>query len=420
MIMKRSHIQIYLHIKTGMERRNLRKRRYFGGSKSHFSVAVIVCICLTNCHPLLPLVAAVENNNTPLNRYGHQMIYLEDQDEVFMWGGNVQYLSGHTLNQTWFYNPNTKEWREIETDIAPEARINPGMTYDAKLGVIWLFGGMSTQTYTVLGDTWLFNLSQGVWHQLSPLNSPINRSDACLFYDTLLEKPILFGGYTDLTMNSNDMWSFSYKNNTWETINLTTAPLPVYGHRMAYWEQTQEAILIGGRFSGSVHDQQWKYTSDNQSWQQISADLPLPDCYWTSFSMNSDNGDLFVFGGRNDVVSDGTLRDLWHFNNSEVEWNQYSPHAELSGRILGAMVYLPLKESLLLYGGLNTTNGIGIDGLWEFSLKTLTWEQVVPPYQPSNSSRISGFPFTFNFGIASIVLMMVFMRRKNEISLRVR
>ena len=127
--------------------------------------------------------------------------------QVVMFGG----LADVNPNNTWTYDGVT--WTEQSPAVQPPLVYAASAAFDPGLQGVVLFGGGSGGEDQ--NTTWLWDQVGATWTHLSTPQSPPAREGAGMTYDATLHHVILFGG-----QNNN-----VYLNDTWQ-LNSTSAPTP--------------------------------------------------------------------------------------------------------------------------------------------------------------------------------------------------
>jgi hypothetical protein len=110
---------------------------------------------------------------------------------------------------TWIWDKNG--WNKpslLSLVLEPPLRGNSMMANDSATGKSLLFGGIKTENNlsTFFDDTWLFDGKS--WSEVKSSLRPPGRWGHVIFFDTKLQKFILFGGYDGKTA-LNDLWEIS-------------------------------------------------------------------------------------------------------------------------------------------------------------------------------------------------------------------
>ena len=127
--------------------------------------------------------------------------------QVVMFGG----IADVNPNNIWTYDGTT--WTLESPAVQPPLVRAPSAAFDPVLEGVILFGGRSGGVDQ--NTTWLWDQAGATWVELSPVQSPSARDGAGMTYDAALNRVILFGG-----QDSN-----GYFNDTWELVS-TPTPTP--------------------------------------------------------------------------------------------------------------------------------------------------------------------------------------------------
>ncbi|MFX1536239.1 MAG: Kelch repeat-containing protein [Promethearchaeota archaeon] len=160
---------------------------------------------------------------------------------------------------------------------------------------------------------------------------PTQRTGHKMVYDPVSQKVILFGGIenVDLFKYVDDMWAYDYSTNTWTELHPTVNPSP--------------------RINPS-----WVYNPDHQS--------------------------VFLFGG---MDSTGRKADTWIFNYSDNQWIQIFPEASPQARDSHSMVYDPVNQKVILFGGYGASYYRILNDTWAYDYTTNNWTELTPAIGPS-------------------------------------
>lgn len=120
---------------------------------------------------------------------------------------------------------------------------------------------------------------------------------------------------------------------------------------------------------------------------QVQASTPNPGPR-AGHQMVYDAGskEIVLFGG---IVEDGDhtpLPNIWRYNFVNQQWRKITPEVSPSPRFNHKMVYIPLNHTVLLYGGLNTTNHVWLGDTWLYNLQTNEWINKNPGVSPPKCS----------------------------------
>ena len=125
----------------------------------------------------------------PPTRQAHVMVFDARRGRVVVFGGMGAGEEGGRppiLGDTWEYDG--ERWVRLDV-AAPSPRMSAGATYDARRGMVVIFGGSGSEGF--LADTWGWN--GRVWRRLSD-TGPGRRAMGQLAYDAARDRIVLFGG----------------------------------------------------------------------------------------------------------------------------------------------------------------------------------------------------------------------------------
>jgi hypothetical protein len=310
------------------------------------------------------------SSSTPQGRVT-QMVYDSGNCCIVLFGG--RYGSGQydNLNDTWIYQKEGCEakWTNVSSESlnTPPVRRAFSMAYDAKRGVVVMFGG-EIGAGDSKKDIWEWNYSTRQWVDVTPTSgvSPMTMGGQMMVYDASLEEVVMFGGWSKETRNwNNDMWRWD--GTRWELVTQnSTRPAPRSSHGMVYDQSRQEIVLFGGAVYGYPNGETWVWSWDNYdtptqrasgSWVQKTSGPSAR----VSPLMEYDEvkKETIFFGG-----GDGTtfFNDTWKWDGNT--WQQLSPSVNPGSRIGCAAAFAGFSNSMVLFGGWDGTNWLG--DTWEF------------------------------------------------------
>jgi hypothetical protein len=207
--------------------------------------------------------------NQPAQRAGSVMAYDNARQRTVLFGG-----SGWTgfLNDTWEWNGTT--WTRMQADTAtpgdsqPSRRTGAVLAYDSVRGRTVLFGGTADGVNT-LNDTWEWNGTSWTLKQADTaapgVNQPTRRVRPGFAFDSVLQRTMLFGGYTSTGGGGylNDTWEWDGSNWLARLTN-TGSPGPNQPSQreaagLAYDAAQHRIVLFGGRGDLVSRNDTWIY-----------------------------------------------------------------------------------------------------------------------------------------------------------------
>lgn len=306
---------------------------------------------------------ATQTAPIPSPRSRASLAYDSLHDKVVMFGGFVasDYVD---YQQTWLWNG--ARWSIAASDHSPPPRTEASMAFDSARGVTVLFGGVDyTAGYYGSDDTWEWD--GAAWTQKMPQQSPPERYGASIAYDSTHQRVMLFGGYSESTVQAlHDLWA--YDGNTWQQISTLHLPPARVGAKMVYDEAHQQLVLAGGSpermlIENQLYQDTW--TFDGTDWtERTVVNAPAPRARF-GMAYDSTRQCVWAFGGWTVSNVYGTeLNDTLQWDGTT--WTTVTP--TVSPPPLGGMdmIYDPTRDELLFMGGAGDDEYAPSDGTWVY------------------------------------------------------
>lgn len=186
--------------------------------------------------------------HSPSAREGARLEW--DGTRLILFGGQT---TAGASSETWAWNGT--DWTQLAPAIPPPARAYGSMTYDPIRHQIVLFGGETMGAYTgLLGDTWTWDGAN--WTQRTPSTSPAPRSRSVLSFHGLIQKAVLFSGYSS---------SFAVDTWLWDGTNWTQRAEPVspdlQWHSAMTYDSARQQVLLLAHYAGDLRST-WIYANN--------------------------------------------------------------------------------------------------------------------------------------------------------------
>jgi hypothetical protein len=253
--------------------------------------------------------------------------------------------------------PASPAWRPYPaTAVAPPARREAAMAYDAASNQVVLFGGLSASG-SVLGDTWVW--SGSAWHKETPADGPPPLEGASMAYDSSLKELILFGGLGSTPAPpSNATWAWN--GASWYPLDSGASTLPPARSGAVLASAGGAFLLFGGTAAdGSVLDDTW--TFDGSEWAADSPATSPPPLTGAASTWDAARHQVVVFGGQSAIQSPSWSAETWTWSGST--WVKAATSGP-SARTGGALAYDGDLAGDVLIGG---TGAAGVDSdTWLF------------------------------------------------------
>ena len=326
------------------------------------SVLSILLISCSENKKTKILKSSPKEKNTLSVRNAHSMVYNNDKERVYLFGGADE---KEVKSDLWFLNNDT--WKKISVSTSPEARTFASMVYDKHNKRIVLFGGSKilfgneATKENLLNDTWQYKGNK--WTKIESENTPIARAEASIVYNEENKTIVLFGGYTIENENYiklGDTWEF--RNNDWHLVT-RTGPSARHGAPMVYDSQNKYIVLFGGstidKQYGNSSGETWIY--NDKKWMKLDINQPN-GIFNASMIYDKLSDKLIRFGGWN---GNNRINETWVLTNNE--WKKSLTETQPTSRNHSGMVYDESLKKIVLFGGHDGDNIFG--DLWVFDKK---------------------------------------------------
>ncbi|MCH8977729.1 MAG: hypothetical protein IH945_00600 [Armatimonadetes bacterium] len=158
------------------------------------------------------------------------------------------------------------------------------------------------------------------------------------------------------------------------------------GFAMVYDAAQEQIVAFGGRdknFDGV--DETWLYDCKTHTWSDAKPAAGPP--YRTSHAMVYDpvRKTVLMFGGDDFTKA---YDDLWEYDSALNTWTKLSPDNPPDARQMHGMTYDSDRDVVLMYGGRRTGGGASFDGTWEYSRSTNAWRSLDPEHRPPSQDHV--------------------------------
>jgi hypothetical protein len=298
----------------------------------------------------------VITEHAPTPRYEPMIAYDTNHNKAILFGGTIESSKGiyTQVNDTWEWDGS--DWAQLNPSQSPPARNSGTMVYDPKRDITILFGGWDSFKKS-LGDTWAWDGKN--WEKVGVSDDlyyyPPHRSCQNMFYDTIREEIIMYGGCNENQVFFNDAWGWNGKQ--WEYIDILESPL-ASGAPIIYDPKTQSAIgFLAGQPSGT-----WIW--DRNSWSKPLLPIEPPLRANAKMANDPETGNSLMFGGQNTVNNAVTMfNDTWIINGTT--WREITSGLRPPGR-WGHVVFFDTNlKKFMIFGGFD--GNTALNDLWEFN-----------------------------------------------------
>ncbi len=311
----------------------------------------------------------------PLGREGAGAVWVPSIGGAFLYGGNRRVTQ---YDPSIFWGSNNT-WTSLSANYSIYSRTRFGIAYDPKDDLVLLQGGMDKNDVAssggVAGDLWSLNMSTYQWKEVYKpdwANTTRHRTDQAFAFHNGSGKLVMFGGSQDLDWNGNptdldiNTSVIDPVTGTWTKMSPTDHPSARTGASMVYAESSKELLLFGGRSkTGSYLDDLWSYNLTADSWTQVlSSSGPSARAHY-SMVYDPLRDLVLVFGGEGPA---GRLNDTMYFSVKYRTWTQLGTEDAPSPRSGAVMFQDTVRDRYVLFGGFD---GAYKCDTWVYSLDVL-------------------------------------------------
>ncbi len=211
---------------------------------------------------------------------------------------------------TWTYRAGT--WTSLVTSTAPSPRQETAMAFDAADGYVLLFGGESGSV--VLGDTWKF--SHGTWTNLTPTlkATPPPATDAGMTYDAADGYIVMYGGFQTYSSPWTTTWT--YRGGTWTPLPPSKViPSPNADVELTY-DVSDGYVVFFGFWNDSAGRQSTTWTFRNGTWSSLNLTYaPTPRQDVDLAYVSSLRAVVMVYGRPTDSLGRSDLNETWTYSS---------------------------------------------------------------------------------------------------------
>ena len=263
-------------------------------------------------------------------------------------GVMVLYGSAHT----WEYG--AAAWQPVATPVTPELDAGRVMAYDSRRGVVVLAG--LRENYA--GETWEYDGAGWRFVTAYPLYSAAGAA-----YDAARGRVIAFGGrWCERPGCAYYARTWEYSGTTWVEAVTPHAPPARAGHALAYDPLRGVVVLFGG-YGGAgatTYGDTWEYNGSD--WRQVFPAHSPPPRTGAAMAYDARRQVAVLYGG---AAAGDVLDDTWEYDGRD--WRPAAAAPGPAGRTAAAMAYDTARGTMVLFGGQRQDTGGPLGDTWEYS-----------------------------------------------------
>ena len=197
-------------------------------------------------------------------------------------------------------------------------------------------------------------------------------------YDAASDRIIVFGGYGTLG-GASETWGLDVPAATWTQMPPATSPPGRNFHTMAYDPGTDRVILFGGTAEedgNTHHGDTWAYDYDTDTWTELTPKRSPSARTYMAMVYEPVGERMVLFGGAWGLwPEEDTLGDTWAFDPRTSTWTKLRPATAPSPRAWYSMAFDAETEKVVLFSG-GATRDTDLTDVWLFDPRANTWTQV--------------------------------------------
>ncbi len=377
----------------------------FGGAAGDVSFQDAWALTLGGTPAWAPLAAT---GGPPDPRSAHVAIYDPVRDRMIVFGGYAE-LGGsnlfYSLSDAWELSlVGDPAWSALEPiGQTPLATAQAAAVYDPVRGRMVVFGGQSwngvsggiTRTLSALSLA-----ATPAWQLLAasaPPGQPPLTAGNSVIYDPTEDRMLSFGGIDAADPGAGpvtDVWALALSPTpAWSRLVPTREVPPGRVDRSVVLDPARlRLVLFGGGEPGAgyccdaVAIPIWTRSLPADQWQTLDAGLTDPARRYDHTAINDPVRDRMILyggaGGPPDPHGEVRVLSFAH----PVGWLTFVPGGpQPPGREGHSAIYDPVRDRMIVFGGLSPGSPVALDDLWALNPADLRWVQLLPAGPPPSA-----------------------------------
>jgi hypothetical protein len=320
----------------------------------------------------------------PPSRGGASVVYDPWNQAMIMFGGYhaIEELPcyGPLYGDTWALRlDGLPRWSKIETPVSPPGRMDASAVIDSDHGQMLVQGGnpYDCTPDRPIGDAWALDLvGPRAWHFVAS-GLALQDGHGAIFSPER-------GNFIRYAGDYGSCFELDRARGTWSRI-LSDAPVPDPVRRPSaamVVDHTSGGFLA---FGGVCRHDLWKFTPGSVTpWESLATVGVATGCGEMAFAHDTRRNRLVSFGLEQPGPGPGYIKVAAMPLDGDRTWTRLQPLGEGPISTAMAMVYDPVRDRILAFGGVEYPSpamdcGISHDDLWELTLEDPpTWRMLHP------------------------------------------
>jgi hypothetical protein len=240
--------------------------------------------------------------------------------------------------------------------------------FDAARGCMYVFGGQFTDE-----DSWALNMAANppVWSKNPAL--PLRRQRFTPVYDARRDCYLLYGG-ADSGHDDCDVDVLTFSGGpAWSSLGTRAIPTGRDDATTIFDSRHDRMVMFGGQSETADLTDTWAMSLPTGAWTQLATSGSKPSNGISSEGVYDSNADRFFLFESSESES-GPYDELWVLGLDDLSatWHKVQTQGDPPPfRINPSLVYDPLRNRLLLFGGFDfgKRDYIGFNDVWSLSLQ---------------------------------------------------
>jgi galactose oxidase-like protein len=317
----------------------------------------------------------------PAVRYGHAAVYDPVRDRLLVHGGADgfdPYFDMHALSLS-----GSPEWNAVPMAIGgPQGRRYHAVFFDSVHDGVVLYGG-DPNSGLAFADTWTFSFASGEWTEFGD-QGPGQHTQFASAYDAEREQIVIEAA----GLPQASTWAYALEPAAWAQLlppDEPTSPSARGWHAAAFDPLRDRMLMHGGSIGGGAPGADtWAMDLvDVPSWSPLAPTGAAPALSRHALVFDPVRDRMLVFGGIGAAMDSTPVLTF----DPEPAWSMLRPTGPApSAREAPGVVYDPVRDRVLLFGGFVSNflgGGTGLNDLWELTLgPTPAWTLLTPSGVP--------------------------------------